>query len=105
MTKRDFLVLILLAVIGLCAVYVWPTRYRMIDTPVETERSGTQMRVDRITGRIDRRQGDGPWVEYITPPEYDVRYDSETGRAVGKVLQLGDDIKKMNEVAKKTTEH
>jgi len=77
----------------------------MIDTTVETEHTDAQMRVDRITGRIDQRQSDGSWVEYHTPPEYDVKYDSYTGRAVNQARQAGDDIKKMHEVAKEAMEH
>jgi len=76
----------------------------MIDTAGGATQNGIQMRVDRITGQIDQRHGDGPWAEYHTPPEYDVRRDSGTGRAVGQALRAGDDIRKMHEVAKKVTE-
>ncbi len=78
----------------------------MLDTPVETEKTKIQMRVDRITGRVDQRHADGPWTEYIPPPpEYDVKFDSDAGQALRRTQQAGDEIKMMNEAAKKAMEH
>ena len=78
----------------------------MLDTTPETATEvGLKLRVDRVNGRIDRLGADGAWVEYVPPPpEYDVRRDSDAGRGINQAQRAGDDIKKMNEVAKKATE-
>jgi hypothetical protein len=105
MTSRGMFFLLLVILVGLVGVFVWPTPYRSIGTPGGNGQPGTEMRVNRYTGTIETRLGEGSWIVYLEQPEYDVRRDSGTGRAVGKALQAGEDIKKMHEVAKEATEH
>jgi len=107
MTRRGFSISIFLILAILFAVFVWPTRYRPINVvPSPDQSEVVEQRVDRLTGRIEQRIAGGKWIEYAPPPpDFDPKVDTSAGREVSRAQQAGNDIRKMNEVAKKATEH
>lgn len=99
MTKgRLFFILLLVAAV-VVAVFVWPTRYRYIESTESADGPTRPMRVDRITSRVEMQNGSGEWVEHVKPPKYEKR-ETYVDHGVSQARQAGEDIRKMNQAAK-----
>ena len=100
MTRGKFFLILTLVAVGLFVVFVWPTRYHHYDGAVDADGFVKELRVDRLTGRVDAKTPAGGWVQFAAPREVaDDPMDTPTGHAVGKAEQAGREIRKMNEVA------
>lgn len=105
MTKGQFFLYVFLAATVLFAVFVWPTRYRHLNSQVDADGVLRSVRVDRLSERVEIESATGEWVELAAPPPKFDHRDTPSGHAVGKTEQAAKDIRKMNEVSKKATDH
>lgn len=104
MTSRGLVGLLALVALVLLAVFVWPTRYRVL--PVGPETGGHTVRVDRFNGKRDVKTAQGNWV----PIEVEqVQSDAPVAPNVpavpsspGAIQKQGDEIKQMHEAAQET---
>jgi len=100
MTAGKFFKVLFVVGALLFAIFVWPTRYKYYPGAPDEDGVAHPMRVDRITQRVDVQTADGRWEEFVPPPpSYDAK-DTPTGHAVRKAERAGEDIRKMNDVAK-----
>jgi len=105
MTRGKFFFIVLMAAAVLCAIFVWPTRYRDLNERADADGVMRSMRVDRWSERVEIQTEAGDWIEFAPPPpEYDAR-ETHVGQLVGKTDQAEKDIRKMNEVVNDATKH
>ena len=105
MTRGKFFFIVVMAAALLCAIFVWPTRYRDLNERADADGVMRSMRVDRWSERVEIQTEGGDWIEFAPPPpEYDAR-ETHVGQLVGKTDQAEKDIRKMNEVVNDATKH